>query len=155
MDFHNLICLQNRKIFYSFLKELPREHLVGIPTGFNNSIWWNIGHVMVTQQRLVYGLSGLEMELDLSWLEEFGKGSRPDGKDPGDQRVAELQSLLFSTVEKTQADLEAGRFSDFKEYMTTPKVPLRSVEDALAFNCYHEGLHLGSILALRRALGIA
>lgn len=154
MHFHNLIALQNRKIFYSFLKELPIETLIEIPGGFNNSIWWNIGHVMVTQQVLVYRLSGLPVELEDYWLDQFSKGTRPDGGEPGD-RLEELKGLLFSTIEKTQSDLDAGLFREFDEYMTTPKVPLRSAEDAMAFNCYHEGLHLGSILALRHALGLA
>lgn len=154
MDFNNLIALQNRKIFYSFLKEMPREDLVTLPAGFNNSILWNIAHVVVTQQRLVYGLSGLPMNVSDYWLDNYSKGTKPDGSDPGDDKVEELKDLLFSTIEKTQQDLEAGAFVNFKEYMTTPKVPLRTAPEALAFNTFHEGLHLGTILDMRRTLGI-
>lgn len=155
MDFNNLISLQNRKILRGLLQETPRAKLFGIPEGFNNSIWWNVGHVMVTQQLLVYRLSGLTVELDPYWLDHFSKGTRPDGIDPGDERFEELNELLFSTIEKTEADLQSGRFDGFEEYMTSTKVPLRSATDAIAFNVYHEGLHLGSILALRRAQGLA
>ncbi|WP_370628048.1 DinB family protein [Cellulophaga sp. HaHa_2_1] len=46
------ITLQNRKILYKFLKDTPREQLLKIPEGFRNNIWWNIAHVVVTQQVL-------------------------------------------------------------------------------------------------------
>jgi len=39
--------------------------------------------------------------------------------------------------------------------MTTPKIPLNNVEDAIAFNVFHEGIHTGSILALAKAIKIS
>jgi hypothetical protein len=34
-------------------------------------------------------------------------------------------------------------------------VTLNSAEESIGFNNFHEGIHLGSVLALRRVLGIA
>ena len=52
--------------------------------------------------------------------------------------------------DQTEADLGAGTFGPYREYTTTPGVVLASVEGALRFNLFHEGLHLGAILALRK-----
>ncbi len=36
--------------------------------------------------------------------------------------------------------------------MTSAGIRLESVEDAIAFNNFHEGIHLGYVMALKKAL---
>lgn len=143
--------LQLRKGFYNFLKITPREELLKIPKGFNNNIWWNIAHVAATQQRLVYGLSGLSLEMPEAIVTKFQKGTTPDGTAT-DQEIEEIKKLLFTTIEKTIEDYDKGLFKNYKEYTTTPGVVLKNVDDAISFNFFHEGLHMGSVFALRRAV---
>lgn len=147
------ITLQNRKMLYHYLTNTPHEVLYKIPNGFNNNIWWNIAHVVVTQQKLVYGLSGLPLNISNDLVESYQKGSFPKAH-PTPTEVTAIKKLLFELPEKTVMDYEKGIFQNFKPYMTTPKVELKSVEDAIAFNIFHEGLHLGSILALSRAVKV-
>ena len=125
------------------------EQLAHIPTGFNNSLFWNIAHVVVTQQKLVYGLSGQPLHIDEHWVEKYQKGTAPQ-QAPTPAEIEELKELLFSTLDQTEADYKAGVFTSFKTYMTSAKVELNSVEDAIQFNLFHEGLHLGSLLALQK-----
>lgn len=141
------ITLQNRKILYKFLNNTPREQLLHIPDGFRNNIWWNIAHVVVTQQLLVYKLSGLPMRISDELIDKFKKGTVPDGTAT-EEEIAVVKGFLFSTIEWTQEDYEKGLFKNYTEYMTSVNIGLDSVEDAIAFNVYHEGLHLGAILAL-------
>lgn len=145
------IIRQNRKGLYHFLKNTPKEELFKIPKGFNNNIWWNIAHVVVTEQKLIYGLSGLPLNISQDLVAKYQKGTSPK-ENPSDEEFELIKTLLFSLPEKTEKDYKAGLFSSFKPYMTTPKVPLNNVDDAIAFNIFHEGLHLGSILALARAV---
>ncbi|MEM8998778.1 MAG: DinB family protein [Bacteroidota bacterium] len=145
------ITRQNRKILHRYLQQLSKEELIKIPVGFNNNIWWNIAHVVVTQQRLVYGLSGMEMHVSQTLDEKYRKGTFPTG-DLVDEEYEGITKLLFSAIEKTEVDYHNGVFTSFDAYMTSPKVPLNSVEDAIAFNVFHEGLHLGAILALQKAI---
>lgn len=145
------ITQQNRKVLYQHLKHTPSEELFKIPKGFNNNIWWNIAHVVITEQKLVYGLSGLPLHVDRTLVEKYQKGTFPEQK-PSHEEQEQISKLLFSLPQKTREDYENGTFTSFKSYMTTPKVPLNSVEDAIAFNVFHEGIHLGSILALAKAI---
>lgn len=147
------ITLQNRKILYKFLTETPREELFKIPNGFNNNIWWNIAHVVVTQQLLVYKLSNLQMRIDDEMVETYKKGTFPKG-EVSDEEVKKVAALLFSTIEWLKEDYGSGLFKEFNSYTTSVNVTLNKVEDSIAFNTFHEGLHLGSILALRRAVKI-
>jgi len=147
------ITQQNRKIFYKFLNDLSETQLFTVPKGFNNNIWWNIAHVAVTEQKLVYGLSGLPLNISKELVKKYQKGTFPEGT-PDAAEVDAMKKLLFELPEKTKIDYENGVFADFKPYMTTPKVPLNTIDDAIAFNVFHEGLHLGSILALIRAVNL-
>lgn len=145
------ITLQNRKTFSKYLTEIPREQLLRIPPGFNNNIWWNIAHVVVTQQLLVYKLSNLQMRIGEELVNKYRKGTRPDGI-PTDEEIKKIANYLISTVEWTKEDLENGLFKEFNEYTTSANVTLTNVKDALAFNVFHEGLHLGAILALQKVV---
>lgn len=143
--------LQLRKGFYHILKTTPREELLKIPNGFNNNIWWNIAHVVSTQQALVYGLSGLPIVIPQTLKDKFKKGTVPDGTASVEE-IEQVKELLFSTLEQTIADYENELFENFEAYPTSTGVTLNSAEEAISFNLFHEGLHYGSILALRRAV---
>lgn len=145
------ITLQNRKLLYKFLKETPREQLLHIPQGYRNNIWWNIAHVVVTQQLLVYKLGGQEMRVDSALVEKFKKGTVPDGTAT-DAEIDQVTDLLFDTMVWVREDYGNGIFKAYNEYTTSVNITLRNVEDAIQFNLYHEGLHLGAILALLKAV---
>ena len=145
------IIRQNRKALHRYIENTSIEDLCKIPKGFNNNIWWNIAHVVVTEQKLIYGLSGLPLGLSENLVADYQKGTFPKGQ-PSEEDYKRISELLFSLPEKTTEDYKAGIFTSFKPYMTTPKVPLNSVDDALLFNMFHEGLHLGAIFALEKAI---
>lgn len=148
------IILKNRKILHGFLQNTPKEDLFRVPEGYNNNIWWNIAHVVVTPQLLMYKLSGLDFTIEEELVNKYKKGTFPEG-EPSNDEIEKISTYLFSTVERIQLDYEQGKFKKFPEYMTTPKIGLSGPEDALSFNVFHEGLHLGAILALKKALAKA
>lgn len=143
--------LQNRKLLYKILDTTPREQLLEIPTGFRNNIWWNIAHVVATQQILVYTLSGLKVRIPEQFIDKFKKGTVPDGMAT-DEEIKEIAHFLVSTAEWAKEDFENGLFKGFKEYTTSLNVTLKNVGDAMTFNVFHEGLHLGAILGLQKVV---
>lgn len=143
------ITLQNRKILYKFLTETPMEQLLKIPEGFNNNIWWNIAHVVVTQQLLIYKLSNLQMRIEDTFVDKFKKGTKPDGMAT-DEEIKKIANYLISTVQWTKEDFENGLFKEYNEYTTSVNITLTNATAATAFNIFHEGLHLGAILALKK-----
>lgn len=147
------VTLQNRKRLYKFLKETPKEILLQIPQGFRNNIWWNIAHVVVTQQLLVYKLGGRPMQVNGALVEKFKKGTVPDGTAT-EEEMEQVANLLLPTVERMQEDHRKGVFSGYTEYTTSANVTLNSVDDAIIFNLYHEGLHLGAILSLLKSTAL-
>ena len=151
MDWSFDITLKTRAILYKFLEKFSLEQLNSVPKGYRNSIYWNIMHVVVTQQLLVYGLSNVQMLLDSEYIKAFRKGTKTE-QDASQDDIEYLKSLLISTIEKTQSDYAAGIFTTFTSYTVSTKSTLTNVEEAIEFNNFHEGIHLGYILAMKNTI---
>lgn len=139
----------SRKMAASFLEKYSLEQLNTIPEGFSNTMFWNIAHIVVTQQLLVYKLSGLPMQVADELVEKYRKGSKPE-HDATQEEVDLIKSLLFSTVEQMKSDYAANLFQNFTEYPTSAGFTLHSVEEAIQFNAFHEGLHIGILMSIRK-----
>lgn len=141
-----------RKSFNRIIEKTSLEDLNTIPKGFNNNIIWNIGHIVVTQQLLAYKLSGLPMMITDELVGKYRKDSKPEG-NVSQAEVDALKLLLFSTVEKTREDFENGIFKNYQEYtVSTTGNTLTNIDEALQFIAFHEGMHLGYVMALIRAI---
>ena len=99
------VTLQTRKILFKILNSTSREDLLTIPDGFRNNICWNIAHVVVTQQLLVYKNSGLSMKISQKLVDKYRKGTVPEGV-PTDEDIDEVSGFLYATIEWTMEDLE-------------------------------------------------
>lgn len=146
------ICQKNRRLLHNLMEKLTPEQLNKIPDGFNNNILWNIGHSIATQQLLVYGLSENEFHVPSHIIDHYKKGTKPE-QSKSIEEITEIKSLLFSTIEQLEKDYADGIFTTFKTYtLSTSGGTLHNVENAIAFNNYHEGLHLGYTMALVKAI---
>lgn len=153
MDYKHAIDIsrKNRKLFEDFIDGFSLDKLNKVPAGFNNNIIWNIAHCIVTQQLLVYKLSGLEGVLSDELIAKFRKGTKTEC-DLSQKEVNEIKSLLFLPLDKTEEDYVKGVFKNYNEYQVSTGSVLATVEHALVFNNFHEGIHLGYILALKKSL---
>lgn len=140
----------SRQFLARFLDELSLEQLNAIPQGFNNNIIWNIGHIVVTQQLLVYKLSGLPMHLPADLIAKYQKGTAPTAPVTQEE-VSQIKDVLFSTGDQLKSDFNSGFFKDFSEYTTqTGNFTLHNAKEAFEFNNFHEALHIGVILNLKK-----
>ena len=145
------VMLQNRRNLHAILTKTSKDKLLKIPQGFNNNVYWNIAHTIITQQLLVYKFSGLQMRVTDNLVDKFKKGTVPDGT-ASDEEMMVIADFLISTAEWLIEDYETNLFQTFNEYTTSAKVTLKNVDDAIAFNLFHEGLHIGQIALLLKQL---
>lgn len=141
----------SRNLVSKFLENYTLEQLNKIPEGYTNNLIWNIAHVVVTQQLLVYKFSGLPMMVSEELVEKYKKGTAPEA-DATQVEVDEIKGLLFSTIEKTKKDYINGCFKDYQEYPTSTGFVLTDVVGAMTFNSFHEGLHVGIMMSIRKFL---
>lgn len=120
-----------------------------IPEGMSNNILWNAAHLAATQGRLLYGLSGLPVPVPERLGELAMRGTSPkdwaDAPDPVEV-VDWLKRLNLQVAE----DAQAGRFVNFTAYTLANGMRVETLSDALAFQVFHEGIHVGVIMALKK-----
>ena len=139
--------MRHRTNLARILETTPEADLARIPEGFRNNIWWNIAHALVVQQLLCYKLSGLPLLIEDDLVAAYSKGSFP-GELPDQKYRKQVARLLVKTVDDLQSDYEKSVFKSYTTYKTSAGFTLSSIDEALQFNLYHEGLHLGVILSL-------
>lgn len=144
-----------------FLLRKLREHVASliaghdaaalnrIPEGLNNNLIWNAGHLLATTDLLIYGLGGQRTQSDREFIDRYRKGTRPEGEVSAAE-IADISERLLTSVDRLEADLDSLDWSNFREYTNSLGITLRSVDDALAFNLVHEGMHYGTMLAMRK-----
>ncbi len=139
-----------RQVLGQLLDSIPEDDLFRIPDGFVNHVAWNGAHLVATQQVLTYGLSGVEPFVPQELIDRYRKGTLPSDGDAESFRA--IMEYSLEAPKRTAEDLAAGKFSGYSLYETSQGFKLSTVEEAISFNNFHEGLHLGYILALRKAL---
>ncbi|MNX47460.1 DinB superfamily protein [compost metagenome] len=138
-----------REVLLKILDNHSLEQLNKIPTGFSNNLIWNIAHCVSTQQVLVYKLSGLPMMVSEEFINKYRKGTKPEG-NVSQAEVDEIRTLLSTTLEQVQKDFADGIFQNYNEYTTNMGYTLKNINGALDFNNYHEGIHTGIIMSIRK-----
>ena len=139
----------SRKMLSSYFENYTLEQLNKIPQGFNNSLFWNIAHVVVTQQILVYKLSGLPILVSDEMVEKYRKGTKPE-QDVTQEEVDVLKSLLFKGAEQAETDYNNGVFVNYQEYPTSTGFVLQNAKGAIEFNNLHEGVHIGIMMNIKK-----
>ena len=139
----------SRKILTQTLQTYTLEQLNKIPEGYSNNLIWNIGHIVVVQQMLTYKLSGLPMMVSDEMVEKYKRGTRPE-HIATQAEVDEIKSLLAKTIDNTETDFGNKIFENYEEFTTGVGFVVKSAADAMAFNYFHEGLHIGMIMSIRK-----
>jgi hypothetical protein len=143
------ILKKSRQLTLKAINGLTLEQLHTIPEGFKNNIAWNVAHLVVTQQLLQYQLSGMDCLVPDELIEEHRKGTFPT-KTFTEEEFEEVTDLFAGLPDTLEEDYNEGIFETYTTYPTSVGVELDSIEKAIAFNNYHEGIHLGIILAIKK-----
>ncbi|HJV18530.1 MAG TPA: DinB family protein [Sediminibacterium sp.] len=138
-----------RSFLLSMISELSETQLNKIPEGFNNNIIWNLGHMIAAQQGICYLRSGLELRVAENIFHEFKPGSKPE-KYYDREAINSICDQLISTLDQLEADLDKQLFVNYTSVVTRYNVELKNITDAVNFLPFHEGLHSGYIMSLRK-----
>lgn len=141
----------NRHIILKVIENLSLARLNKIPEGFRNNIAWNVAHLTVIQQLLCYNLSGLKMTVSKEMVEKYQKGTAPNS-EMTQQELGTIKTYFLTQVDQFIEDYNNNIFTAYHSYPTSANVTIDNISDAIEFTNFHEGIHLGYILALKNLI---
>lgn len=134
------------------LSNIPQDKWDIQPSGYPNTIRWNAGHIYVTAEEF---LNKADKNYEIAhpeWFNLFLDGTRPE--DWGNN-VPDREELLeaFKGQEKRIVRFFEGKLENkASELQTFHALKIDTVEAALQFVTWHEGIHLGIIKSLSLAV---
>ncbi|MBI1223015.1 MAG: DinB family protein [Bacteroidetes bacterium] len=141
---------KTRENFLHVIDSMTLDSLNTVYPGFNNTGAWNFCHAIVTSLLVTSGISGLDTGLSPRELVKFRKGSSGN-VEVSLEELDGFLNLAKSSLEEMKEKYNAGSYSAFQPYETSFGAKLGTIEEALHFAGIHESLHLGYLMAIRRA----
>ncbi|GAB6991473.1 DinB family protein [Paenibacillus pini] len=132
------------------LQDLPESKRNIVPEGFNNSIHWQIGHILTVTNFLVFHFAGKPSVIPDNYPTFFGPGTKPADWTEEPPAWDTLIAELSQQVELIQEHFE-GHLSDpvvVKENFAKAE----TVDELLVMNLGHENSHAGMINSLIKVL---
>ena len=142
---------KTRNFLLTIIKELTIEQLNTIPEGFSNNIIWNLGHLIAAQQGVCYVRAGLDTWVDEDFFNSYKPGSKPERK-LNDEEVENIKELFFSSLDVLEKDYEKNFWSIYPSWNTRYGITISSIDEAIEFLQFHEGLHTGYIMAMKKVV---
>lgn len=140
---------KTRSYLLENISALSADQLNRIPNGFSNNIIWNVAHIVAAQQGVCYRRAGLPVVVGDEFFELYKPGSKPE-RECTEQEIAYIIQLLASTLERLELDYNKGLLKNYMPWTTRYGVDINNIEDAISFLLYHEGLHAGIIMAMKK-----
>jgi len=131
--------------------EEARAHIV--PPGWRNNLHWHLGHLVTSPQLLTRGLAGEPLGDIADFRAFFARGTSPAEWTAEPPPYGALLDRLVEPVGQLFDDFaDRQELAYAQPYPTTLGLVLSTPAEALHFSNAHDGVHLGLLLALKRAL---
>lgn len=146
-----------RQAIVKILKSIPVEQSDVIPPTWHNNARWHAGHLLVTPCLITHGLLKEPLTVPEEYRQWFAKESSPE-KWTNPEAIPSYNDLVDDIV-----PLSGRLIEEFKDKMDTPflepyhttvGIVLHNPGEALIMSLAHDGIHLGMLMALRRALQV-
>jgi uncharacterized damage-inducible protein DinB len=130
-----------------FLNSTSEALFDQMPKGFNNTIRWNVGHILTVADAF-FGLKRLPTD----YKELFWKGTKPadwTGEVPSLETLASQLQKQTSKIKETFADRLNEKLA---KPINLNGYQIETIGSVFSFNNMHEAVHLGYMNALKRAI---
>ncbi|MGR3766235.1 DinB family protein [Rossellomorea sp. NS-SX7] len=157
MMFQQMEFIRSRTL--AFLDATTEEQADAMPDGFRNSIRWNLGHILLSQENLLYSFVGENERkaIPAHYNELFGFNTSPltweeNGLTP--PTLTELRDLLEEQPKRVKQTFTGRLDEQGEKPFNLGTVSFTTLGEVLSFANWHEGLHQGTITTIKRVQGV-
>jgi len=151
LNFETAILEANREKLYKIAGQLSEGQLFCIPQGFNNNVLWHLGHIVTSQQRLLYYRSNLPMRINDSFAGDFKIGTSP-ATWVSKPEIEEVRSSLLDTVKQLKTDISNNIFIGYEPFNSSMGIKITNFTEAFAYSNFHEAEHTGNIMYMLKLI---
>ncbi|WHY00459.1 DinB family protein [Neobacillus sp. DY30] len=137
-----------RSYILSVLENVTEDEAEFIPNGFNNNIRWNLGHIYLDQYLWIQAVTKEKAEVPESFQTWFGYGTSPADFTSDTPELDELKKLL----KEQPAQIKAQYGERLEEEFPPTEMGMHTIEQVLIRTIFHEGMHLQTILDLKKCM---
>lgn len=137
-----------RGYFLHNLEGVTNDQMLSVPDGMGHNVLWNLGHVVHSLYSMTYKPCGLPMPIPDSYEKLFKGGTSPKDWEATPD-VTEVMEHMQNSSKIVAGELSKGTFNGFTK-LDLAGTPLTSIEQVLGFHLYHEGIHLGMCMELKK-----
>lgn len=142
------LLIGTRAYFLHQLEGVSDERLVKVPEAIGHSILWNLGHIVYSQYSMVYKPCGLAIPLPDTYEAMFKGGTSPKNW-VSTPKISDVMDHMRDSSKIVARELSKGTFDGFTQ-LDLAGTKLTSIEQVLGFHLYHEGIHLGMCMELKK-----
>jgi uncharacterized damage-inducible protein DinB len=130
------------------LENVNDEEAEIIPKGFKNNIRWNLGHIYLDQYLWIQAVTKEKSRVPEQFSTWFGWGTSPANFTAETPTLEELKSLL----KEQPAQIKAEYGQRLEEEFPPTEMGMHTIEQVLIRTIFHEGMHLQTILDLKKCM---
>lgn len=129
--------------------ESIQQEIVDVkPKGFNNTIHWQIGHILTMTEYFLYGIPDNIDHLPKNYLSFFGSNTSPDHWREDTPAV----DVLVLQLKEQLIRMREIPVSKLNQTLKKPIHRFKTFGDCAAFSVLHEALHIGKIEEMERTI---
>jgi len=137
-----------RSYLLGVVEILTEQEAEFIPAGFNNNIRWNLGHIYLDQFLWIQAVTKEKAPVAEQFKEWFGYGSSPVNFTSETPSIEVLRILLREQPSKIKEDYG----NRLEEEFPPTEMGMHTIEQVLTRTIFHEGMHLQTILDIKKLL---
>ncbi|MCY9656803.1 DinB family protein [Paenibacillus chondroitinus] len=126
----------------------PEDKRNVVPPGFNNSIHWQIGHVLAVTDRLIFALSEQPSLVPANYISFFGNGTKPADW----QEEPPAWDVIIAQLKEQPAQIRESLGDKLDVAVKENMMKAATIEQLINFSIMHEANHFGMISAMMKVL---
>jgi hypothetical protein len=136
------------------INDVTEEMAKEIPEGFPHNILWQIGHVNVSLEQIVFHFAGEQVNLPEGYADLFSRGTSPADWKTEPPTLETLRLQLSDQMDRLKQTFANRLDEKIAQPFEAGPLKLDTIGELILFSLFHESEHVGGIKGLKNGLKV-